>query len=224
MPSIPASWKKNVSLECPNPQSMLHGPKPRRFQSQNFVGPIFRYGRVGTRVARESARPGDELVRRAGRVMGADRMVEKRLVLVLEELLIVLDADPPREVVVVVGREADQREDLAGLGVHDDDDPALQSRFLHAPLERLLRELLLSSVDRQPQGVPSLGLADRVEDLKLSTGRVLLDGLEAVGATKVVFVKRLESGLPDQIVRQVSVVLEILELRPGDGPGIPDHL
>ena len=33
MPSMPASWKKNVSLEWPKPQSMLQAPKPRRFQS-----------------------------------------------------------------------------------------------------------------------------------------------------------------------------------------------
>jgi hypothetical protein len=50
MPSLPASWKKYVSLECPKPQSMLHGPKPRRFQSQNFVDPSVRYGRVWIRV------------------------------------------------------------------------------------------------------------------------------------------------------------------------------
>ena len=27
-PSLPAIWKKNVSLECPNPQKMLHAPQP----------------------------------------------------------------------------------------------------------------------------------------------------------------------------------------------------
>ena len=33
MPSLPASWKKNVSLEWPKPQKMLQAPQPARFHS-----------------------------------------------------------------------------------------------------------------------------------------------------------------------------------------------
>src|SRR5689334_21963479 len=48
IPSMPASWKKNVSLEWANPSLIGMGPQPRWFQSQNRVDPSVRNGRVVT--------------------------------------------------------------------------------------------------------------------------------------------------------------------------------
>ena len=76
MPSMPASWKKNVSLEWPNPQIEVAAapaavvPLPELRLAEHQVG------RVWTRVwavillVGEGAGAGHELVRRAGRVVG----------------------------------------------------------------------------------------------------------------------------------------------------------
>src|SRR3954451_110951 len=102
-------------------------------------------------VVRQDTGAGDELVGRAGRVMCAHRVVEERLVGGLEEGRVILGRDAAGELVVVIRRKADHRQDLAGLRVHDDDDAALEPGLLHAPPERLLRELLLASVDGEPK-------------------------------------------------------------------------
>ena len=91
----------------------------------------------------------EHLERGAGRVLVRHEMVEQRLVRVREVGLVVLGADPLGELVVVVGGQHHHRQDLAGLGVHHDEAAALEAGPLHAPFQRLLRELLDVRVDRQ---------------------------------------------------------------------------
>ena len=98
---------------------------------------------------RERAEPGHELVGGTRRVLLVDRVVEHRLIRVLRVLLEVLLADARGELVAVVGRHADHREDFAGLGIHDDHHAALQAGRLHRPGQRLQGELLFVGVDRQ---------------------------------------------------------------------------
>jgi hypothetical protein len=78
-------------------------------------------------------------------------VVHERLVLVVQQLLVVRAADPAREQVVVVRRQADHGKDLAGLRIHHDDDPALEPGRLHPPFHGLQGQLLLAGVDRQPK-------------------------------------------------------------------------
>ena len=161
---------------------------------------------------RERTGPGHQLVGRTRRIVGGDRVIQEGLVLVVEQLRVVLHADPTGKRVVVVCRQADQGENLAGLRVHDDHDTALEACRLHPPLERLLRVLLFLCVDRQTQGVARLGLTDGVQDLKLPARGVTLDGLAAVYAAELVLVISLETGLPEDVVREVTLSLQAIEL------------
>ena len=129
-------------------------------------------GLVGDLLVGEHAGPGHELVRRAGRVVGLDRVVGQRLVGVVEQLLVGGVADAPCEDVVVVGRQAHQREDLAGLRVHGDHDAALDPDLLHRPFQGLLGVLLLVRVDREGERVARSGLRDGLEDLHLPAGPI----------------------------------------------------
>ena len=148
--------------------------------------------------------PGDELVGRAGRVVRLCRVVEQRLVGILDQLLVVGGADPAGEQVVVVGRQADEGEDLAGLRVHHDDDATLEADLPHRPLERGFGVLLLLGVDREVERVARAGLADRLENLGPAARRIALDALRAVDAPQLGLVLRLEPGLAEEIVGQVA--------------------
>ena len=163
-------------------------------------------------LVRQGAGAGDELVGRSGRVVRLGRMVEERLVGVVEQLRVVLDADAAGELVVVVGRETDEREDLARLRVHRDDHAALDPDLLHRPLECLLGVPLLLGVDRERQRVARLGLRERLEDLGLLARGVLLDTLRAVDAPQAALVLRFDADLADQVVGEVAVLFQVEEL------------
>ena len=152
--------------------------------------------------------PVDELVGGAGRVPGLDRVVDERLVRVLQQLLVGLVADPARELVVVVGRQADHREDLAVLRVHRDDRAALDADLAHRPPEGLLGVLLGLRVDRERERIARLRLADRLQDLDPAARGVALDALGAVDPAQLRLVGRLEAGLADEVVREVARRLE----------------
>ena len=133
-------------------------------------------------------------------------------------------ADPLAEGVVVVRRQADHREDLAVLRVHHDDDAALEAGRLHSPAKRLLRELLLVGVDRQPNGAAGDRGPVRPEHLHLATGGVALDGLEPVFAAQHRLVRRLDAGATEQVVGLVADLLEVEELAAVDRARVPEHL
>ena len=71
---------------------------------------------------------------------------------------------------------------------------------------------------------PGLGLRDRLEDLGLPAGRVLLDALGAVDAAQIGLVLRLDPDLADEVVGEVPVLLERRELLAGDGPRVAEDL
>ena len=219
-----------MSLEWPKPQSRLHEAEPAAVpvveprRAEGEIRPRLDPG-VGADLA-VGDRPGagHELVRRSGRVVGGDGVVQERLVRVREQRPEVLGADPAREEVVVVGREAHHRQDLAGLGVHRDHDAALDAGFLHAPLERLLGVLLLLGVDRQAERAAGLCVVDRLEDLERPAGCVLFDALGAIHAAERFLVVRLEAGLAHQVVGQVALRLQRLDLLGGHGPRVAEEL
>jgi hypothetical protein len=151
-------------------------------------------------------------------------VVGQRLVRVLDELLEVGVADPAREVVVVVRRQADHRDDLAGLRVHHDHDAALHADRLHRPLEGLLGLLLLGDVDRELQRIPGLGLADGPEDVATPARCALGDAFEAVDATEVGFVLRFDPGLAKPVIGQVAAVAELDELLRRHRPRVAEDL
>ena len=151
-------------------------------------------------------------------------MVEERLVGVVEQLRVVLVADAASELVVVVGRETDEREDLARLRVHGDHHAALDPDLLHRPLERLLGVPLLLGVDRERQRVARLGLCERLEDLGLLARGVLLDTLRAVDAPQAALVLRFDADLADQVVGEVAVLFQVEELLAGDRTRVAEDL
>ena len=156
--------------------------------------------------------------------MRLGRVVEERLVGIVEQRLVVGVADAPGEEVVVVGRQADQGQDLAGLRVHDDHHAALEADLAHGPFERRLGVLLLLGVDRQVQRVARDGLADRLEDLGSPSGRVALDVLAPVGPAQLGLVLGLEPGLAEEVVREVAERLELGQLIGRDGAGVAEDL
>ena len=156
--------------------------------------------------------------------MGADAVVRQRLVGVVDEPLVVLVADPVREQVVVVGRKAHEREDLARLWVHDDDDAALQTGLGHAPRQRLFGEALLLGVEREFDRVPGDRRRDCLEHLEPAAGSIALDGLQAVRAPEQGLVLRLDAGLADQVVLKVAPCLQFEELLRVHGSRVADDL
>ncbi len=199
-------------------------PLPELRPAQQEVGTGVDEARGRDLAVGKGAAPADELVGRSGRVVGLDGVVQERLVLVVEELAVILGADPRRERVVVIGREADHREDLAGLRVHHDDDTALEAGGAHAPLEGSLGVLLLLDVDRQLQRVARLLLARGLEDLELAARRVALHRLAPVDAPQRGLVVGLDPGLSDEIVGKVPLLRERLELTGRHGPRVAEQL
>ena len=72
----------------------------------------------------EGGRRHHYLEHRPGRQPVGDSVIEQRAVGVFAQTLPVLGRDAPDEKIVVVGREADQRQNLARLRVHHDGYPA----------------------------------------------------------------------------------------------------
>ena len=99
--------------------------EPRPAEGQEAAGPELRLR--GDLLVGEAAGAGDELEGRARWEVALHGVVRERLVLVVDERREVLHRDPAREQVVVVARQADHREDLAGLRVHHDEHAALQA-------------------------------------------------------------------------------------------------
>ena len=97
------------------------------------------------------------------------------------------------------------------------------ARFI-AQVDRLLGETLLLRVDGQDERVARLSLAIRREDLELPAGRIALDGLLAVDAAERRLVRGLDSGLADQVVGLVALVLERLERLGIDRARVADEL
>src|SRR6476660_9360277 len=167
------------------------------------VGPRDDLRRRRDLVVTQCAGPSHELVRRTRRVMRLDRVVEQGLVRILEELLVGLVADPAGEQVVVVRRQADQCEYLAGLRVHRDDHAPLHADLLHAPLKRLLGISLCLGIDGQPQRRPRHRVLDGLKDLGPSSAGIPLDALGAVRATQLRLVGGFDAHLADKVVRLV---------------------
>jgi hypothetical protein len=151
-------------------------------------------------------------------------VIQEGLVRVVEQLGVVGVADAAGELVVVVCRQADQGEDLAGLRVHHDDDATLDPDRLHRPDHRRLCVALLLGVDRECQRVTWLWLRDRLQDLGLATGGVLLDALTPVDASQLRLVLGLDPDLAEKIIGEIPVGLELGELITGDGTGVAEDL
>ncbi len=130
--------------------------------------------------------------------------------------------DAVREQVVVVGGQRDHRQDLAVLGVHDDEHPPLEVGRLHPPLERLLGLALDVEVDGQLERGASDGLLERLEHTHDPTGGVALHLLQAVLAPQLALESGLHALLADGVIRQVAVALERLVVVRRDAPG-PAH-
>ncbi len=156
---------------------MLHGPEAATVpvvEARSAEREVARRAHPRARrdlLVRQRTRAGDQLVGRAGRVVRLCRVVEKRLVGILEQLGVILDADAAGELVVVVARQADEREDLARLRVHGDHHATLHPDLLHRPEEGLLRVPLLLGVDGQGQRVTGLSLL-RSSEGPVSSGRM----------------------------------------------------
>jgi hypothetical protein len=144
--------------------------------------------------------------------MRLDRVVEQRLVLVLEQLRVIGRADSPGEPIVVVGRQAHHRQDLAGLGVHRDHDAPCHPDLLHRPFQGLLGVPLRLRVDRQREGRARLGVLDGLEGLRSTTGRVAGHALGAVGAAELCLVLGLETNLSEQVVGLVALRAKVGQL------------
>ncbi len=168
--------------------------------------------------------PRDQLVRRTWRVDLTDGVVEEWLVRVTNQGLVVRVRDPVHKQVVVIRGQADHREHLAGLRVHHDDHARLEPRHLDAPLQRGLRLLLGLQVDRQLQGVARLRLGGRAQHLDLATGCVAFDLLRPVGAPQLLLVLGLDARLPDDVVRQISLRLQLPELVRADRTCVAQEL
>ena len=110
---------------------------------------------------------GDELVGRARRVDVADGVVAQRPIRIGQVDVEVLDADARRELVVVVRRQRDHRQDLAGLRVHDDRHALADVGRLHAPRRApaVARRCISASIV-SIRFVPGSRLADRLDHLR----------------------------------------------------------
>ena len=63
-----------------------------------------------------------------------------------------------------------------------------------------------------------------LQDLQLAPGCVALNGFQAVGPAQLGLVRRLDAGLPEQVVGQVALVLELGESRRVDGARVAKDL
>ena len=196
--------------------------EPRPAEGQEAAG--LELGGRGDLLVGEPAGAGDELEGRARWEVALHGLVRERLVLVVDERLEVLRRDPAREQVVVVARQADHRENLAGLRVHHEEHAALQAGRAHAPLERRGGFLLDRPVDRQRERRPGHGLLGRPQHLDVAAGRVALDELLPVRAAQLRLERRLDAGLADQVVGQVALRLQAGEGAAVDGPGVAEDV
>ena len=174
---------------------MLIGPQPRWFHSQNLrLAEASGSGFVRTRVvgvilsSASAPVPVTSLYVEPGGYCSLDRVVEERLVRVVRGASRTSLALIPRaKSVVVVGRQADHREDLAGLGVHDDDDAALEAGRASCPTgapsgRASARCVSIVSSSESPATARALTVC---EDLELPARGVPLDGLRAVRAAEL---------------------------------------
>ena len=89
----------------------------------------------------------DDLERRPRRQLRLDRLVQQRMIRVVQDLVPVALRQPHRKLVWIERRPRHHRQDLARMRVHRHDRP-------HLAFQRLLRRLLHVQVDRQPQVLP----------------------------------------------------------------------
>ena len=151
-------------------------------------------------------------------------MVDQRPAGIVEERLVVLGGDLRREGVVVVRRQAHQRQDLAGLRVHGDDDAALEVGRIDSPLQGLLGEFLLAGIDCQLDARAGLRIANRLEHLNATAGGIALDVLRAVRPAEMTLVGGFHAGLADPIVGQISGRAQLSELLGTDRTGVSEDL
>ena len=176
------------------------------------VGPCLDLRLRGDLLVGKCPGAGHQLVRRSGRVLLGDGVVQERLVGVLEIGLELRLGDALGERVVVVGRQRDHGQDLTRLGVHGDEDAGLDMRGLEAPFQRRLGLLLRLEVDRQVKRVAGDGVLRLREHAKVLAKRVALVLLRAVLPTKRGLVLRLDARLADLVVRQVPLRAQPLEV------------
>ena len=168
----------------------------------------------------ERAEPGHQLEGRAGRVVAGDGALEERLLGVFEQgRQLVLAAVVAEDVVVVAG-QADQGQDLAGLGVADDRhaDVAVEQPLL----EHLGDRLLEVEVDRHDQVLARLGTLD-AQRADLAAGRLDLVHLAAGPASEDGLVRVFDAGRADLVVDRVAVLLDLLLVLGGREDGRRDR-
>ncbi len=172
----------------------------------------------------QGGQAGDELEGRARRIDVGDGVVAQRLGRVVQVDGVVVGADAGRELVVVIGRQGDHGQDLAGLRVHDDRHALLQPGRAHAPLQRLRRDALHPRINGEHQVLAGLRLLHGADRLQRPALRIALLQLGAIGATQLAFEGRLDPGTADQVVAQVAVVLQVAKLLEVDRPDVAEHV
>ena len=133
-------------------------------------------------------------------------------------------ADAGGELVVVVAGQGHHRQDLAGLGVHDDRDALLDARRAHPPGQGISRETLQPGVDGQHQVPAGNRLGRGGDDLDRTAGRVPLHLLRPVGAPQDRFVRCLHAILADRVIRQVAAGGERVHLILADRAGVAEDM
>ncbi len=132
---------------------------------------------------------------------------------------------PARELVVVVGRQGDHRQDLAGLRVHHDRDALAHPGGLHPHCERIGRHALDLSIDREHQVLAGDCACESVSStFALAPAGVPSDELRPVRAAQLGLERSLDPVRSDHVVAQVAPAAELGELRGGDGSGVPEDV
>ena len=172
------------------------------------------------RAALQAGDRSDELERRAGRVLTADRAVEQgRPVGRRRERLVASLGERLGEDVGVKAGRGPERQHLAVTGIHRHEGPASVAQ----PGDRLLALALEAEVDRELEVLPLEGLA-KGQLARRAPERVDLHAAGAVDAAQIAVVAVLDPVLADDGALMDALELEHLQLAGADGPDGSEHV
>ena len=167
----------------------------------------------------------ERLERRAGRIRGVERAVERRVILVEsrrsnEPLRLELAGRNAAGVDGrVVRRRGGEREDRAVLRAHGNDRAAvgrplaLVAGGLDAVVQRVLGGELQAGVDGEADSLPRLRLGRQGARAARTAEGIDADARRTGDAEEVLVVGRLDSRLPDHVGQRIAVLPEGLQLR-----------
>ena len=172
----------------------------------------------------EGRRGDDDLEGRAGRILTGDGGIDQRTAWVFVQALVVAGRDTTRKQVVVVARQAHQRQDFTRLRYHRDGRAVERA----GPVERLLQEarggLLQPRIHRENDRVARLRFDERVEHVDCTPDGINLHLYPPRTPTQVRLGNGFQPRPADHVVALVLPEQQAFEALGRDQAGVADEV